>query len=102
MLIHSASNVAHNDRYALNEEGLTTGNGQIVSLRTGMPATAPPKLADKQKAQLVMSHIDCDTVPFLWQYADRFTLFDNFHQTIIGPSTPNAIALIAGQSGETQ
>ena len=97
-----AGNVAHNDRYALNEEGLTTGNGQIVSLRTGMPETSPPKLADKQKAQLVMSHIDCDTVPFLWQYADRFTLFDNFHQTIIGPSTPNAIALIAGQSGETQ
>jgi phospholipase C len=97
-----AGNVARNDRYALNEEGLTTGDGQIVSLRTGMPATSPPKLADKQKAQLVMSHIDCDTVPFLWQYAGRFTLFDNFHQTIIGPSTPNAIALIAGQSGETQ
>ncbi len=45
---------------------------------------------------------DCDTVPFLWQYADRFTLFDNFHQTVIGPSTPNAIAMIAGQSGDTQ
>ena len=38
----------------------------------------------------------------LWQWADRFTLFDNFHQTVIGPSTPNAIALIAGQSGVTQ
>jgi phospholipase C len=49
-----------------------------------------------------VAHIDCDTIPFLWQYADRFTLFDNFHQTVIGPSTPNAIAMIAGQSGETQ
>ena len=29
-------------------------------------------------------------------------LFDIFHQTPIGPSTPNAIAMIAGQSGETQ
>ncbi len=98
-----ANNVAHNDRYALNEEGLTTNaSGQIVSRGTGLAATANPTLAQKQKAEEVMGHLDCDTIPFLWQYADRFTLLDNFHQTIIGPSTPNAIAMIAGQSGETQ
>jgi phospholipase C len=97
-----ANKVAANDRYALNAEGLTTLNGQIVALSTGLPATANPTLAQKQKGELVMSHLDCNTVPFLWRYADRFTLFDNFHQTIIGPSTPNAIAMIAGQSGETQ
>ncbi len=96
------NNVAGNDRYALNEEGLTTKNGQIVALSTGAAAAANPTLVAKQRAELVVSHIDCDTVPFLWQYADRFTLFDNFHQTTIGPSTPNAIAMIAGQSGETQ
>ncbi len=55
-----------------------------------------------QKGELVVSHVDCDTVPFLWSYADRFTLFDNFFDTVIGPSTPNAIAMIAGQSGLTQ
>lgn len=98
----NSSGVSQNDRYALNEEGLTTSNGSIVSLSTGMPATSNPTLAQKQKGELVMSHLDCDTVPFLWQFADRFTLFDNFHQTIIGPSTPNAIAMIAGQSGDTQ
>ncbi len=31
-----------------------------------------------------------------------FALFDNFHMTIAGPSTPNALALIAGQTGLTQ
>jgi phospholipase C len=97
-----ASKVAANDRYALNAEGLTTATGQIVARSTGLPATSNPTLAQKQRGELVMSHLDCDTVPFLWRYADRFTLFDNFHQTIIGPSTPNAIAMIAGQSGETQ
>ncbi len=92
-----------NDRYALNEEGLTTtSTGAIVSLKTGLPATSFPTLAQKQMGELVMGHLDCDTVPFLWQFADRFTLMDDFHQTIIGPSTPNAIAMIAGQSGETQ
>ena len=93
---------ALNDRYALDEEGLTTSNGRIVSLKTGVAATSNPTLAQKQMGELVMGHLDCDTTPFLWQFADRFTLFDNSYQTIIGPSTPNAIAMIAGQSGETQ
>ena len=49
-----------------------------------------------------MAHIDCDTIPFFWQYANRFTIFDNIFATEDTPSTPNAIAMIAGQSGETQ
>jgi len=94
-----------NDRFALNEEGLTTDStGAIVSRTTGAPLSTLPliTLAQKQKAELVMSHLDCDTIPFLWQYADRFTMFDDFHMTVTGPSTPNALALIAGQSGVTQ
>ncbi|HTR17232.1 MAG TPA: alkaline phosphatase family protein [Acetobacteraceae bacterium] len=98
-----ANNVAHNDRYALNAEGLTTSSaGAIISKSTGQAPASAPTLAQKQKAELTISHVDCDTVPFLWNYARQFALFDNFHQTEIGPSTPNAIALIAGQSGETQ
>ncbi len=56
----------------------------------------------KQFARLVMAHIDCDTIPFFWRYASRFTIFDNIFATEDTPSTPNAIAMIAGQSGETQ
>ena len=55
-----------------------------------------------QFARLVMSYIDCDTIPFFWQYANRFTLFDNIFATEDTPSSPNAIAMLAGQSGETQ
>jgi phospholipase C len=61
-----------------------------------------PTLERKQFGELVMAHVDCDTAPFLWRYADRFTLFDRFMDTIVGPSTPNAIAMISGQGGETQ
>ncbi len=93
--------IAANDRYALDQEGLTTDeSGNIVT-----PSGAAPTgvtLAQQQKAQVDISHIDCDTIPFMWSWAKNFVLFDNFHQTIVGPSTPNAIALIAGQSGETQ
>ena len=94
--------VSLNDRFALDQQGLTTVNGVVVSKTTLQPPTTPATLAQKQSAELVMGHVDCDTAPFLWQLADRFTLFDNFHMTVSGPSTPNAIALIAGQSGLTQ
>ena len=99
--IDPATGVAANDRYAMDQEGLTTdASGKIVT-KLEVPPTAIT-LAQKQKAETDISHIDCDTIPFMWQWAQNFVLFDNFHQTIIGPSTPNAIALIAGQAGETQ
>ncbi len=85
--------VTQNDRYAVTEEGITLTNGK---------PSAVPTLAQKQMGELVMAHVDCDQAPIYWNYADRFTLFDNFHETVIGPSSPNAIAMIAGQSGETQ
>ena len=73
-----ADGVAQNTEYALTEEG--------VMLVDGKPSKVPT-LERKQFGELVMSHVDCDTVPFLWRYADRFTLFDHFMDTIVGPST---------------
>ena len=93
-----ANHMAQNNRYAFVEEGL---KGTLST--DGTTYTGPlPTEQQVQKGELVMGHVDCDTAPFLWNYADRFTLFDNFFDTVIGPSTPNAIAMIAGQSGETQ
>jgi phospholipase C len=95
-----------NDAYVLDQEGLRySGDASTVATivkKNRQPITGMPPLAVKQEGELMLAHVDCDTIPFLWQYADRFTLFDNFHQTTIGPSTPNAIAMIAGQTGETQ
>jgi phospholipase C len=88
-----ANGVARNGQYALMEEGVTLIDGK---------PNKSPSLERKQFGELVMAHVDCDAAPFLWRYADRFTLFDRFFDTVIGPSGPNAIAMIAGQSGETQ
>ena len=79
------------DRFALFEEKKYIKKGAAL-----------PSLLAKQYGELTMAYEDCDTIPFLWNYADRFVLFDNFFQHTIGPSTPNAIAMIAGQTGETQ
>ena len=70
--------------------------------KTGTSVSVATDARGKQYANLVMSHIDCRTIPFFWRYANRFTLFDNIFATEDTPSTPNAIAMIAGQSGETQ
>jgi phospholipase C len=114
-LHHSA-----NDAYALDNEGLayltdaaglpgaTPGvtvvakGGSIHIPPNDTPAPARLKLYQKQEGEVAIAHVDCDTIPFLWHYADLGTLFDNLHQTTIGPSTPNAIALISAQTGETQ
>jgi phospholipase C len=97
----NGSNVAQNDRYAFTEEGLSGGT-LTCSGGTCTYSGPLPTEAQVQKGELVVSHIDCNTVPFLWNYADRFTLFDNFFDTVIGPSTPNALAMFAAQSGVTQ
>jgi phospholipase C len=77
------------DNYGLVEEGLHY---------TG----AFPTEEAKQFGELTMAYIDGNTIPFLWYYASRFALFDNHFQTIVGPSSPDNISLIAGQSGSTQ
>ncbi|WP_428534009.1 alkaline phosphatase family protein [Rhodopila sp.] len=99
--VDPGTGISANDRYALDQEGLTTdGSGNIVKPDGSGPTAIT--LAQQQKAETDIGHIDCDTIPFMWSWAKNFVLFDNFRQTIVGPSTPNAIAIIAGQSGETQ
>jgi phospholipase C len=59
-------------------------------------------LAAKQFGELAMAYEDCDTVPLLWAYADKFVLFDHIFQLMAGPSTPGNLAIIGAQSGVTQ
>ncbi|MGA8534727.1 MAG: alkaline phosphatase family protein [Candidatus Tumulicola sp.] len=59
--------------------------------------------ADARIAGLqTMAYYDCDTVPFLWKYARSFALFDHVFEAMAAPSTPNNIAAIAAQAGQTQ
>jgi phospholipase C len=46
----------------------------------------------------VMGYFDGNTVTALWNYAQRFSLGDDFFATTIGPSTPGAINLVSGQT----
>jgi phospholipase C len=79
------------DKFALGEEALK-----------GAPGTKLTPLQIKQYGELTMAYEDCDTVPLLWNYANRFTLFDHIFQSYLGPSTPGNLTIIGAQAGETQ
>lgn len=83
--------VAQMDRFSQDDYARVAKPGNAASIAMG-----------NQFATLVMAHADCDTIPFFWNYANRFALFDNIFATEDTPSTPNAIAMLAGQAGETQ
>lgn len=68
--------------------------------RMAKPGSSPE--AARQVGILTMAHEDCSTIPFLWMYAHRFTIYDHIFQAMYGPSTPGNIDLIAGQTGQTQ
>lgn len=84
--VDPATGVAKMDRFAYDEYQRFAKQGGTGNIAKGT-----------QFARLVMSHIDCDTIPFFWQWASRFTIFDNIFATEDTPSTPNAVAIIAGQ-----
>ena len=84
------SGAARMDRFALSEEQKRVKLGQ------------PPSLAAKQMGELAMAYEDCDTIPLLWRYAQRFVLFDHIFQEMTGPSTLGNLSIIAAQSGQTQ
>lgn len=66
-------------------------------LKNGIPSKRRYDLA-----LLAMSHVDGDTIPFLWHWADRFVLCDHIFQVISGPSTPGNLTIIAAQTGVSQ
>ncbi|MGH9328785.1 MAG: phospholipase C [Terriglobia bacterium] len=83
------NHVPQMDRYVLTEERRFNKFGH-------------PSLKAKQMGELTMAHEDCDTIPLLWRYADRFVLFDHIFQEMVGPSTLGNITIIAAQTGQTQ
>ena len=80
---------ARMDRFALTEEEKYASGGA-------------PSLQARQFGELTMAYMDGDTIPFLWRYANRFVIFDHIFQSLIGPSTPGNLAIIAAQGGQTQ
>jgi len=50
-------------------------------------------------SSLSMGYFDPLLIQDYWDYASQFVLLDNFFTSVMGPSLPNHLYLIAGQSG---
>jgi phospholipase C len=50
-------------------------------------------------SKYALSYFDGSVIPNYWEYASSFTLCDAFFSSLIGPSAPNHLYGIAGQSG---
>jgi phospholipase C len=84
------------------QNGIAQMDNFAVTEELKYSTTVNPSLKAKQFGELSMAYEDCDTVPLLWTYADRFALFDNVFESMTGPSTPGNLSIIGAQSGETQ
>src|SRR5487761_787579 len=93
--MHIAGGAPKMDRFAIFEEAKRVKKGALG-------AAGKPTVAAKQMGELAMAYEDCDTIPFLWRYADRFVLFDHIFQEMTGPSTLGNLSIIAAQTGQTQ
>jgi len=81
--------------YTPEQEAFDRGLMDAFPAFTG---TGGPPPAGLTTTGLVMGYYDGNTVTALWNYANHFTMSDNFFGTNFGPSTDGAINLISGQT----
>jgi phospholipase C len=98
--------VDHSHALTINKMDVQNGaalmDGFAVTEELKYSPTGNPSLEAKQMGELTMAYEDCDTIPLLWAYADRFVLFDNVFEAMTGPSTPGNLSIIGAQAGQTQ
>ena len=84
-----------NHNYTPEQLALDGGLVDKFPTYTGVESCSPP---DTAPPGLVMDYYDGNTVTALWNYAQRFSMSDNFFDTTFGPSTPGALNLVSGQT----
>jgi phospholipase C len=83
-----------------NDEQKAFDGGKMDKFPTTV-ATTSGKSATGQPCQAsdVMNYYDGNTVTGMWNYAKNFAMSDNFFASTFGPSSPGAINLISGNTG---
>ncbi|HEY4366598.1 MAG TPA: alkaline phosphatase family protein, partial [Steroidobacteraceae bacterium] len=62
-------------------------------------ATSRVGLGCRDDGSSVMGYFDGNTVTALWNYAQHYAMSDNSFDTNFGPSTPGALNLVSGMTG---
>jgi phospholipase C len=48
------------------------------------------------KGEFTMGYFDRDDIPFHWALAEAFTICDNYHCSVLGPTNPNRLHMFTG------
>ena len=83
-----------------NDEQRAFDNGKMDQFpqTVGAKGTSPEKQPCNPND--VMNYYDGNTVTALWNYAQRYAMSDNSYGTTFGPSSPGAINLVSGDTGD--
>jgi phospholipase C len=84
----------YNDEQKAFDGGLMDKFITTVGTGSGTSGTGQPCQASD-----VMNYYDGNTVTALWNYAKHFALSDSSYDTTFGPSSPGAINLVSGNTG---
>jgi phospholipase C len=96
-LTHSqALTCDQNHGYTAEQQAVDNGKMDKFVQFTETATCSPPNYG---APGLVMDYYDGNTVTGLWNYAQHYTMSDNNWDTTFGPSTPGALNLISGQTG---
>jgi phospholipase C len=84
--------------YSDEQVAVDGGKNDLYVLRTGNGGGTSPEGA-KCVAGDVMNYYDGNTVTAFWNYAQQFAMSDNSYDATYGPSSPGAINVISGDTG---
>ncbi|HEY2473544.1 MAG TPA: alkaline phosphatase family protein [Candidatus Cybelea sp.] len=101
--INGGNNGRYDQEYAIDRGKM---DDFLVDNEAGTPVLGPtpsPQQIQAHNESIAIEGVyDCDTVPYLWDYAKNFTLFDHYFQASTGDSTPSNIQLFSAQIGQTE
>lgn len=52
-----------------------------------------------EKNKMTMGYFNPKLIAYYWDYASQYVLMDNYYTSVLAPSLPNHIYMLAGQSG---
>jgi phospholipase C len=85
--------------YGPEQAAFDGGLMDLFPLNVGTPGPPPyhgPPVVNT--TGLVLGYYDGNTTTALWNYAQFYSLNDNFYGTTFGPSTPGALNVVSGQT----
>ena len=82
------------------DEADPTVEAKNNALMAAQVSSTPPSTSQRPSWVIyTMAYMDYNEIPNYWEYANKFTLCDDFFSSLMGPSEPNHLYAVAAQSG---